>query len=126
MMRDLTQKEIDQAPDWAQRYFSEGITALYININDGIIAHINAPEVTFAPWNELEYALENSQPIPRKEFAISEYQFSDTDIKSVEIDGYADNEYLHFYLHDTNELTHSKSDVITMAKALKLTASDLS
>lgn len=63
---------------------------------------------------------------PSEKFDISDYEFSDCDIESVEIDGYANNEYLHFdFKQETNELTHSKDDVIAMAKALKLTADDL-
>lgn len=123
-MRELTRKEIDNAPSWATRYFIaknygirwsnsekykwQGDESIYIS--GGYLRRINSESVL----------------IPRKEFDISKHVFTDCDIELVEVDGLADDEYLHFdFKQETNELTHSKGDVIAMAKALKITAEDL-
>jgi hypothetical protein len=123
-MRKLTQHEIDQAPEWATSYFiysggqeirwQDNIDHIFMWSHEGV--KFPFPRDVFS----------RGESINRKPFDISEYEFSDCDIESVEIDGYADNEYLHFdFKQETNELTHSKGDVIAMAKALKLTAEDL-
>jgi len=57
--------------------------------------------------------------------SIEDYNFSDTDLHTVEIDGYADNEYLRFMTHELNEFTRTKDDVVALAKHFKLTAYDI-
>lgn len=78
-MRDLTQEEIDNAPEWATRYrISE--------LNDGA-CYINKEKMV-GMWrkNKIKFALvkgssvfKYSKPIPRKPFDIGEYDFSDCD-----------------------------------------------
>lgn len=120
-MRNLTQQEIDDAPSWATHYV--------ITINNYVIyesSQLFFSSFSISPAYNKGGIGKYAKPIPRTEFDVSEYEFSDGDIKHVEIDGYANNEYLHFGLkQEVNELTHSKADVIAMVKALKITWDDL-
>ena len=121
-MRELTPEEIKNAPEWAVEYYIDIKDIWYVNKKWGMAKMIGRVR-NIKSHSQI---MSDAKPIPRKEFDISENEFSDCDIESVEIDGYADNEYLHFdFKQETNELTHCKDDVIAMAKALKLTAEDL-
>jgi len=78
-MRPLTQTEIDNAPDWAINYVMSDDNR-NIRWQD---------EVTFK-WHDCEFRqafsgkpLNDFKPIPRKEFDIVEYEFSDSDIEVI-------------------------------------------
>jgi hypothetical protein len=129
MIRDLTQQEIEAAPEWAVKYW---VMANHGGHRSGNICFVNKLN-NITQWQGSEkcgipsLGTLSFKQIPRKEFDISEYEFSDCDIELVELVECGESSYLHFdFKQETNELTHSKCDVIAMAKALKLTASDLS
>jgi hypothetical protein len=124
-MRKLTKKEIENAPDWATHYLAHP-WSVNIRYTDGI--HFNTgkgkPKITVP--DDLDDPMEHFKPIPRKEFDINGHNFSDDDIKSVEVDGLDDDEYIHItFRGEVIELCHDRDDIIAMAKAVKLTASDL-
>lgn len=112
-MRKLTQQEIEWAPAWADGYTIDvhGDIEWYTG-NCYLVEHDNF--------------FFKAEPIPRKEFDISDHDFSDSDVISVIYQGYETEAYLYFELsRDTNELCHSREDVIAMAKSMSLTAEDL-
>lgn len=67
-MRPLTQKEIDQAPDWATRYT---IDATFIRWSDENYFMWSNRKIKRERQGILHFDIE-SQPIPRKEFDISQ------------------------------------------------------
>jgi len=121
-MRELTQKEIDNAPSWATHYDAVGESIMFESKGSTQMM-IKGELGNFIPFGPVS---EHSIPIPHKEFDISEYEFSDCDIQSVMVDGCEGHEYIHIsFKEETIELTQSRFDVIAMAKALKLTADEL-
>lgn len=116
-MRELTQQKIDQAPDWATMYF----------IKDGICWY----NEIFFQWetgNKIKCGnnFNNAEfkPIPRPEFDVNEYEFSDGNIK-VAFDNdivFVDVNYDDFY---SQSCEFNKVDIIALAKLVKLTPEDL-
>jgi hypothetical protein len=98
-MRELTQKEIDDAPSWAVSYNTE----------------VNSVGTDYIMYHERHYGftlpLLHATP-PRKEFDISEYVFSDTAIESVTVDG---GVMLHLD-YDTSGVEITEQDSILLAK----------
>lgn len=110
-MRKLTKKETNDAPAWAVSY--------------SIL--VNSVGNDYPTYHERHYGytLPLLQLVPRKEFDISEYEFS---YSSVEIELNDDGD-LSMWVSDDGLTSEScgfnKLDVIAMAKAVKLTAEDL-
>jgi len=69
-MRHLTHQEIDNAPEWATEYAI--IKEQVVMIGGG---QITKPEDEKILWSDIFET--DFQPIPRKEFDISEYDWSD-------------------------------------------------
>jgi len=106
-MRNLTQKEIDEAPDWATHFKK----------CDGKIEWFNTS------WgeNSLNIGL-CTQPIPRKQLDIAKHKFDDKTIshagKYEDYDDGAKYEYIDItFKKPVTEALLSRSDVISMAKA---------
>lgn len=97
-MRELTQKEIDDAPDWAKYYT--------VNTNNA---------VSYDPHKCAGYEL-------IKEFDISEYDFGE--FRFIGLDENKDVELKGRYRYAASCI--NKQDAIALAKHFKLTASDLS
>ena len=115
-MRELTQQEIDNAPEWATGYF----------ITPGFngVTYESHEFYQYLPCGsrveQLSSGLSvNAKPIPRKEFDISEYEFSDSEVE-VET-----NEDGTVWLCAVAYSSVNKRDAIALAKHFKLTAEDL-
>ena len=65
----------------------------------------------------------NAQPIPRKAFDISEYQFSDNDIHGAKVISEANEIEIELKL-EVDFISLNKSELIAMTKALGVTAED--
>lgn len=134
-MRDLTQEEIDLAPDWSTHYsvFDDGDIMfesdefymwLFVSGDMSIKEHCNEMEP-------------ESRPIPRKPFDISEHEFSDGGI-AINTVNHVKGQPLSIYMPDEYysvesgrcgrfevEFTLNKADAIAIAKALGVTGGDL-
>jgi hypothetical protein len=99
-MRPLTQQEIDDAPSWANYY------------------SIQKDEPYFTGLAMDQRGLD-FKPIPRKEFDITNHRFSDNDIT------HAFRSIGGVFINCDQGVTLSKSDIIALAKTVKLTAEDL-
>jgi len=112
-MRDLTKDEIDDAPEWAITYAID---------NDGYILWLGDKTGLSTNPNNSSFCMGPAKPIPRKEFDILEYDWSD--VRAVySFDIYTDG--VEFDLN-SHGLALSKQDAIALAKHFKLTPSDLS
>lgn len=98
-MRELTQQEINDAPDWATHY--------YVDYDDSVSFNGGAG---------------HSKPIPRKPFDIGEYEFSDKDIFNHFIT--KDKSRINFdfdsELMPSDTIGFNKQDAIAIAKHFKL------
>lgn len=113
-MRDLTQKEIDNAPDWATHYFIEESGGLCYECKDRYI-NVNMKFLSYQTTGVEDF----SKPIPRKEFDIEDYCPSDLHMLNVNSDG-----NIEFSVGDFPK-TINKQDSIAFAKHFKLTQDDL-
>jgi hypothetical protein len=101
-MRPLTQQEIDNAPEWAD---------LYSITNENEVIHLSSSH---------EIQFEDSKPIPRKEFDISEYKPDEFDLFTVDCSG-----DVTVWLDGVQLQDLTPQDAIALAKHFKLTPSDL-
>lgn len=121
-MRELTQQEIDQAPDWADNYF--------IHIVSGSIRwDCNEFYMWFDSDRRREWPIDgecgdDGQPIPRKEFDITKFDFGDSDIWKVQITKHG-NDVIFFTEYGSKLSTVNKEKTIALAKHFKLTVEDL-
>jgi len=79
-MRDLTQKEIDDAPEWANSTFvnTRGLMVWFNNkTGKAEVIDWGVEAVTLRPGH---YAFSHNKPIPRKEFDIDSHDWSDESI----------------------------------------------
>ena len=125
-MRDLTEEELELAPDWATHYYiysdgdilfeCESESALYrknTNNNENAILTMECDGICF-----------KSIPINKKPLDITKHEFSDKDIRlsslcESKIELAVDDCGIEHYL------TFNKSDSIAIAKALGVTGEDL-
>ncbi len=126
--RQLTQEELNLAPDWAVEYDNSNAHLIFISkklgtyrgddvykcydVNDGVEFIRTTKGVNVM-----------AQPIPRKAFDISEYQFSDNDIHSVKVVKEANEIEMELKV-EVDFISLNKTELITMAKALGVTAED--
>lgn len=119
-MRDLTQDEIDNAPEWATHYFIGKGSAGCLCF-EGVNRAVNCinGELDGVMFNEFGFN-KNSKPIPRKEttttktieFDFTEYVFECTRLKN---DTEKGDETIGFYTpYETSYL--SRNDAIAIAK----------
>lgn len=76
-MRKLTQKEIDQAPDWATDFIINAINGVTYE-SKNFYWHKDSGK-----QNNIKIS-DHAQPIPRKEFDISEYDLLNARIEKLE------------------------------------------
>ena len=120
-MRDLTQQEIDNSPEWATRYF---ISESYgIRWSDGSRYQWGDNTIHSISNGGAARMRRESKPIPSKAFDISEYEFSDDEI-SREVQATSDCVQLDM-VDGSRPALLDKNDVISLAKHFKLTAGDL-
>jgi len=123
-MRDLTQQEIDDKPEWATHYCIGDFTD-----NDRICYEGNIPVADYC----YQYVggiivggnngiTEDAKPIPRKEFDITTYDYSHGGLTLHSVDDVNGDLYLSHYgeVH-----RRTRKDTIAEAKHFKLTAEDL-
>jgi len=131
-MRDLTQQEIDDAPARFDSYYEDGHGNLRL-INTGILITqgidvFESCSVRLLPkiagvnyFTKDHYSMMTCKPIPRKEFDISEYEFSDGDIMVIT----KASSSIEIRSNNTAGVHLSRQDSIAIAKHFKLTAEDL-
>lgn len=118
-MRQLTQQEIDQAPEWATHYvIPAGIEAIRWRDSKHFQWSDCDCKQNLGGWSILE-----CQPIPRKEFDISAYEFSDLEIERA-IQHDSDEVQLDM-MDGSRPALINKRDAIALAKHFKLTSEDL-
>ena len=110
--RELTQEEIDLAPEWATNYLIDNHNdVLYRKKND----YSNLYTVWWVGLNEPLGAVGDThhdyKPIPRKKIDITEYEFSDTAIENVEGDKH------HIVVANSEYTTQYTEEDIDMFKA---------
>ena len=122
-MRKLTQQEIDNAPEWATHYTITRPASLPMYESTKSYQVVDNNRRIQPPKGISSHA----KPIPRKEFDIVGYEFSDVNFDMCEVDGQEIILYVstHSDLNQPNSITHDKQDVIALAKHFKLTAEDL-
>jgi len=115
-MRQLTQTEIENAPDWADEYYIDIKDVWYVNKKYGM-AKMNGRVRNIKSHSSI---ILDAKPIPRKEFDIGEYEFSDGDVL---IDDIMSDEIVF----ESPGVGYSllKEDVIALAKHFKLTVDGL-
>jgi hypothetical protein len=113
-MRELTAKEIENAPDKYTHYLFDHGRLCYLNNT-----HKYYPNETLNPNTVRTNGVGAAKPIPRKEFDIMTHEFSDHD---VEIDI---NEDGCLWLCAVAYSSINKRDAIAIAKHFKLTSDDL-
>lgn len=114
-MRDLTQKEIDDAPDWATHY-SVAADGCVMYESSGLIiwTGLDSPRCNIA-------ISATAKPIPRKQEAFDIYQAKTS--SGIKFTG-ANSMYVNVnYLEESAVV--AKIDVIALAKHFNLTAEDL-
>ncbi len=118
--RQLTQEELNIAPDGFKHYaFMAFGNVAYLDIDNeklitgGMIDRSENPIEMDGYFDESEI-----QPMPRKAFDISEYEFSDQDVS------YCDANGSIFLNVSYSVIGIDKADAIAIAKALGVTASD--
>lgn len=109
-MRQLTQKEIDQAPEWATHYDAVGDTVMFES-KDYTQIIIKGELGNLIPFGPVSA---HSKPIPRKPFHISDEWHSSTynilDNGSIEL---------------IDDPTLDRNQVIDLARHFKVTGEDL-
>ena len=126
-MRELTQEEIDNAPEWSSRYYSDEVAGIgYLNTSKGEVLWANS-NIT-RPFSPHAAIFKASKPIPRKQFNISEHKF--TDNENLELESQTDKILTFYSCNGENFIAGSyfdfyKHDVISMAKHFRLTMEDL-
>ena len=119
--RQLTQEEIDLTPEWATHYFVDNVDD--VCFESGSCYQYLIKGKLLAKCDQSEFGMEeDSQPIPRKAFDISEHEFSDSDISDVRVSGVV---CITGGYDKPVTLTLNKADSIVLAKALGVTAEDL-
>ena len=99
-MRELTQQEIDDAPEWATQYLIDSGRVEYYSV-DGINSAYGA------------------KPIPRKPFDISNHEFDDKfHLTSCHVDDCGDVEIS--LANSPTDTYITKQDAIALAKHFKL------
>lgn len=119
-MRELTQEEIDLAPDWATHYYLDVCGDIWFqsNIKQVYMMGFQLLKERGAPYGISSRA----KPIPRKAFDLSGYEFSDSDVSRVVVTkGIA---YVYTSIEKSG-VDFKKADIITIAKALGVTGDDL-
>ena len=131
-MRDLTEEELKLAPEWATHYDSDYIKAHPVKLcffNDLQAVNVFKNGVVGEPYfNEVGISDSDRELPIRKTFDISEHEFSCESVKACKPSWVGDD--LQISILD-GDFTHhdaviNKQDVIAMAKALGVTAKDLS
>ena len=119
--RQLTQEEIDIAPEWATHYLVGEYNDIlfqsddyFQRLEDGLL-NVKVTQVTSGISRK-------AQPIPRKAFDISEYKFTSGDINIIHDDG-----GLFIEVDSDRSLFAEikKCDAIAIAKALGVKPEDL-
>lgn len=119
--RQLTQEELDLAPEWATDYFID---------NEGDVCFESESYYQYLVEGKLldkQYQTgfgmeEDSQPIPRKAFDVANHRFSVVSlINSVVVD----NDVATLFFEFDKRMDLTKSDSIAIAKALGVTTEDL-
>lgn len=126
-MRELTQKQIDNAPERFDAYYEDGNGSLRL-INTKSMETCSAnflPRVKGVSFFDKDhYSLKTCSPIPRKPFDISEYEFSDSHhLTSCYIDDCGD--LVIELTNDPSNTYLTKKDVTAIAKHFGVTAEDL-
>lgn len=114
-MRNITQTEIDNAPEWATHYTILNFGVLYQN-NEYFQSDVDGFKCVQSRVSD------EAQPIQRKEFDISEYEYSHGGLKLHSVDDVNGDLYLSHY-REVHRRT--REDAIAEAKHFKLTAEDL-
>lgn len=109
-MRDLTKEEIDSAPEWCWLYAISGDRLYY---SDGKSCTQGERMGTYPD----KFKIHN--PIPRKEFDISECKFNG------EIGIEQSDELSITFTEYEQAVTLGRNEIVAAAKHFKLTASDL-
>ncbi len=129
--RQLTQGEIDLAPDGFKHYtFMANGSLTYLDRDNSKMMTIGMVERGENSISAGSYFSESEiQPIPRKAFDVTRYEFGDSDWSINEID--INDGFIDFYNHETctddgDSESHviTKDDAIAIAKALGVTAED--
>jgi len=121
-MRDLTQQEIDDAPDWANSTFinSKGLIVWFNNESGK--AKVIGWDVDAVILSRVHYAFSHNKSIPRKEFDIGSHDWSDESIVVIA----ADDDCIELMCDISGDVFDlSREDFIAGAKHFKLTESDL-
>ena len=113
-MRELTQQEINQANEFFTHYSINKSNSHVITI--GLELELEGKTCII---NDTTY-----QPIPRKEFDITKFDFGDSDIWKVQITKHG-NDVIFFTEYGSKHSTVNKEKTIALAKHFKLTAEDL-
>ena len=119
-MRDLTEEELKLAPAGCDHYNIVDGNVYFTDIFGIEVFDSRGVEVNNCIMGNMVFA--KSVPLPSKPFDIKCHNFSDDYIVKVTLD---EDIYLHLEKH-TPYIAHSRGDVIAMAKALGVTAKDLS
>ena len=119
-MRDLTQQEIDDAPDWADSYYADGEHfAYWVSSEASEAESFRSKGAKFEARNECLYLISGSKPIPRQQFDIEQAYENDK----------RDNQDLPYVALRDGELIFdgiaTKQDAIYLAKYFGLTEGDL-
>ena len=121
-MRDLTQNEIDNAPEWATRYAIVANDICYVDDKYWIVLGTDGVSMKEKMLLDNPRSHEYTKPIPRKEFDITSYEFDDKfNIMILEVN---DDSSVSLDV-DTVDTYITKQDAIALAKHFKLTANDL-
>jgi len=121
-MRELTQQEIDDKPEWANSTFinSKGLITWFNNESGK--AKVIEWGVDAVILSRVHYAFSHNKPIPRKDFDISPHEWSDPTIVLIGADDDC-IELMCSISHDVFDI--SRDDFIAGAKHFKLTRGDL-
>lgn len=125
-MRGLTEAELNLAPDWATHYYfynSDALSIVFENevrfqsycVKTGVFSCIGVRQSRTS---------KRAKQVPKKHFDIAEHEFLESDIQLAEIVG--GKLRLHLMSGDLPYVDQSKKDAIAIAKAMGVTAKDLS
>ena len=111
-MRDLTQQEIDNKPDWSDRYMILGGVLFYVDKVDQL-------EFGKHRVHKLYFDYEKCKPIQTKQFDITKHEFQDS-ITGLKAEISDENLVIQFQNGAPNWTFFSKDDVAAMANHFKL------
>ena len=116
-MRDLTEEELKLAPEWATHYLIDDVYGFVIYESEDLCWWLDLDN----PIDNYTFDANESKPINRRSFDISEHEFGDT-VGLVELDG---GELTLNCGTGNNYVDLRKDDAIAIAKALGVIGDDL-